>query len=133
MIWLIVIVFALGLLAFAGFLITIYKLTWKETHEPITIYEESESSKRIRQEREESARKFWKDVAFAEEIFGRKLTEKEVWRLMQQGKWHCVGCDERLERIDDKLVECPLCGLKFQKDSAKSKIKCIGNTGEILL
>ena len=132
MIWLIIILFALGLLAFAGFLITIYKLTWKETHEPRIIYEVSESSKRIRQEREESAKKFWKAIDFTEEILGRKLTEKEVWRLMQQGKWHCACCGEELEKIDNKMVECPLCGLRFQKDNAKSKIKCIGNTGELL-
>lgn len=136
MIWLIIILAVLGLGCLAVLLYIILTEIMngcRDKKEPITIYEVSESSKAIRQEREESARKFWKAIAFAEEIFGRKLTEKEVWRLMQQGKWHCVGCDEKLEKIDDKLVECPLCGLKFQKDNAKSKIKCINNSGEIIL
>lgn len=82
--------------------------------------------------RVESAREFWERIGFTEEILGRRLTEKETWRLMQQGEWHCVGCGERLEKIDNKTVECPICSLKFQKDNAKSKIKCIANTGEII-
>lgn len=93
---------------------------------------EKHTQKTPREIREEEAKKFWKEIASAEEIFGRKLTKKEVWRLMQQGKWHCAGCDEKLEKIDDKVVQCPLCGLRFQKDNAKSKIKCITNTGEII-
>ena len=134
MIWLIVILGGLGCLAIVCFIIF-----WKATNEcfggknePITIYEVSESSKAIKQEREESAKKFWEAIDFAEEILGRKLTEKEVWRLMQQGKWHCACCGEKLEKIDNKMVECPLCGLKFRKDNTKSKIKCITNTGELL-
>lgn len=135
MIWLIMI---LGVIGFGCVAVLIYIILTNlieyfcSEKEPIIIYEESESSKRIRQEREESARKFWKAIEFTEEILGRKLTEKEVWRLMQQEKWHCACCGEKLEKIDDKLVECPLCGLKFRKDNAKSKIKCIGNMGVVL-
>lgn len=137
MIWLIVILGVIGLGCLA--VLTYFILTkgvdeWcAEIDKPITIYEKSESSERIRQEREEPARKFWKAIGFTEEILGRKLTEKEVWRVMQQGKWHCACCGEKLEKIDNKLVECPLCGLKFQKDNVKSKIKCINNRGEIIL
>lgn len=133
MIWLIVILGGFGCLAIVCFIIF-----WKAANEcfgdkkEITIYEASESSKAAREEREESARKFWEVLARTEEILGRKLTENEVWRAMQQEKWHCACCGEKLEKIDNKLVECPLCGLKFQKDNAKNKIKCIGNMGDIL-
>lgn len=134
MIWLIIVLGGLGCLAIVCFI-----MFWKATNEcfggknePITIYEASESAKAAREEREESARKFWEAIAFTEEILGRKLTENEVWRAMQQEKWHCACCGEKLEKIDNKLVECPLCGLKFQKYNAKSKIKCITNMGDIL-
>lgn len=135
MIWLVIILSGLGCLA-ALTLIIFYTKAINERSggkkEPIIIYEASESTKAAREEREESAKKFWKAIDFTEEILGRKLTEKEVWRLMQQEKWHCACCGEKLEKIDNKLVECPLCGLRFQKDNAKSKIKCITNTGELL-
>lgn len=133
MIWLIMILSGLGCLAIACFII------WNATNEcfdgknePITIYEAPESATKARQEREESAKKFWEAIGFTEEILGRKLTEKEVWRVMQREKWHCVCCGEKLEKVDNKLVECPLCGLRFQKDNAKSKIKCVTNKGVVL-
>lgn len=100
----------------------------KELRKPL----EKHTQKTPREIREEEAKKFWEAIGFTEEILGRKLTEKEVWRLMQQGKWHCASCGERLEKIDNKVVECPLCCLRFRKDNAKSKIKCITNTGEII-
>lgn len=91
------------------------------------IYEETEWAKKEKEEREKNAKIFWQAVSIAEDALGRVLTDKEVWRLMQQEKWHCVGCGEKLEKIDSKLVQCPICGLRFRKKSAKSKIECIGN------
>lgn len=38
----------------------------------------------------------------------------KIWKLMQEGKWHCVCCNALLEPIDSIHVRCPRGGLKHR-------------------
>ena len=52
----------------------------------------------------------------------------KIWKLMQEGKWHCVCCNAFLEPIDSTHVRCPNCGLRHRL--GKDRIQTKGNMME---
>lgn len=84
----------------------------------------------IIKKREDEAKEFWHIVSKAEELFGRKMTEKEVWKAMQNNRWRCVCCGDVLEKIDEETVKCPTCYLRFKY--LKGHIKTVSMNGKLI-
>lgn len=83
------------------------------------------TTKTIKNEREDKAKQFWKDIATTERILGRKLTTKEQWKIMQRGEWRCVCCGDILIPSPKNMVRCETCYLRLKLNG--NKIDVIGN------
>ena len=56
----------------------------------------------------------------------------KMWKLMQEGKWHCACCNAFLEPRDSTHVICPKCGLRhrFKNGVIQTKGNMMEDYGE---